>query len=146
IVEFLSIEGYPMEADPDYKESNINHPVYAAISPIFSDFIRKTGCVTMQLRNEKEILSADGEIAGTKEFAIVDLISVRDEIYILTVKAKSSPRPVIPSGQSVQLWVRLDSPSLFPGWPGRTVGKRLFKTKVGPSLGRLQALYMADTL
>lgn len=56
IVQSLTIEGYPMEGDPDFKESNINRLVYATIGPILSDFISKTGRLAVQLWCEKEIV------------------------------------------------------------------------------------------
>lgn len=90
ILEYLQIEGYPTEGDPDFKESNINHLVYATISPILRDFICRTGRVTVQLRSEKEIVSTDGETGGTEEFAVLDLISVKQERFILIVEAKRS--------------------------------------------------------
>lgn len=91
ILEYLQIEGYPAEGDPDFKESNINHLVYATITPILSDFIHKTGRVTVQLRSEKEIVSTDGETGGTEEFTILDLISVKEERFIpIVVEAKRS--------------------------------------------------------
>ena len=43
IVQYLEIEGEPMEADPDFNEGNISHLVYATISPIIRNFRRKTG-------------------------------------------------------------------------------------------------------
>ncbi|KAI5847314.1 hypothetical protein DFP73DRAFT_525641 [Morchella snyderi] len=43
IVEHLEIEGYPTEADPDFKEANINDLVHIIVHPILSDFMRKTG-------------------------------------------------------------------------------------------------------
>ncbi|KAF8541536.1 hypothetical protein BDD12DRAFT_803593 [Trichophaea hybrida] len=42
IVEHLQVEGFPTEADPDFKV-NINYLVHSAISPILADFIRRTG-------------------------------------------------------------------------------------------------------
>ncbi|KAF8538492.1 hypothetical protein BDD12DRAFT_842333 [Trichophaea hybrida] len=88
--QYLQIEGYPTKGDPDFKESNINHLVYATISPILCDFIRKTGRATVQLRSEKENISTDGQTGGTEEFAVLDLISVKDERFIFIVEAKRS--------------------------------------------------------
>ncbi|KAI5803265.1 hypothetical protein DFH27DRAFT_44381 [Peziza echinospora] len=90
LVRHLEVEGFPTEADPDFKESNINHLVYATISPILQNFIRKTGRKTLRLRSEKELVSPDGETGGTEEFVIVDLISVEEESFILIVEAKRS--------------------------------------------------------
>jgi hypothetical protein len=90
IVRYLQIAGYPTEADPDFKEGNIGHLVYATISPILSEFIRMTGRKSIQLRSEKEIVSTDGETGGTEEFVVVDLISVREERFIFVIEGKRS--------------------------------------------------------
>ena len=90
ILDYLTIEGYPTEADPDFKESNINHLVYATISPLLSDFIHRTGRSSIQLRSEKEIVSTDGETGGEEEFVVMDFISVEAERFIFIVEAKRS--------------------------------------------------------
>ncbi|KAF8431499.1 hypothetical protein BGX38DRAFT_1334265 [Terfezia claveryi] len=38
IMEYLEAEGYPTEAEEDFKEANINDLVYGIISPIIADF------------------------------------------------------------------------------------------------------------
>lgn len=90
IVQYLEIEGEPTEADPDFKEGNINHLVYATISPILRDFRRRTGRKNMQLRSEKTIVSTDGETGGKEEFVVMDLISVTEEKFVLVIEAKTS--------------------------------------------------------
>ncbi|KAF8423837.1 hypothetical protein EV426DRAFT_601366 [Tirmania nivea] len=90
IVQYLEIEGEPTEADPDFKEGNINHLVYATISPILRDFRRKTGRKSIQLRSEKVIVSTDGKTGGTEEFVVMDLISVSEESFVFIVEAKKS--------------------------------------------------------
>lgn len=45
-----------MEGDLDFKELNINHSAFAAISPIFSAFIHKAGRGTVQIRREGDRL------------------------------------------------------------------------------------------
>lgn len=82
-----TIEGYPTERDPNFRESNTNHLAYATIGPILSDFIRKTGSVTVQLQSEREIVSTDGEM---EEFTALDLILVKEERFIPIVEAKRS--------------------------------------------------------
>ena len=52
IVEHIEIEGYPTEADPDFKEANINDLVHIIIHAILSDFKRNTG-QNIRLRREK---------------------------------------------------------------------------------------------
>ncbi|KAF8457122.1 hypothetical protein BGX38DRAFT_1159115 [Terfezia claveryi] len=76
IMQYLEIEGYPTEAEADFKEANINDLVYATISPILRDFIRGTGQKGIQLRREKEIVGVDEETGGYEEFVVVDLISL----------------------------------------------------------------------
>ena len=61
------------------------------------------------------------------------------ELDLIATWGTISALAVIPSGQSVRLWVRLDWSRLFQRRPGRTVGKRLSKTKAGHCLGDLQA-------
>ena len=90
IVEYLVIEGYPTEGDPDFKEGNINDLVYGIIGPILGSFIHMTGRKSIQLRREKEIVSTDGETGGTEEFVMVDLVSVTEEKFVLIVEAKRS--------------------------------------------------------
>ncbi|RPB15816.1 hypothetical protein P167DRAFT_542534 [Morchella conica CCBAS932] len=89
IVEHLEIEGYPTEANPDFKEANISDLVYITLHPILFDFKRKTGR-TVRLLREKEIVSTDGETGGTEEFVMVDLVSVTEEKFIFIVEAKRS--------------------------------------------------------
>ncbi|RPB28995.1 hypothetical protein L211DRAFT_776716 [Terfezia boudieri ATCC MYA-4762] len=76
------------EADTDFKEANIHHLVYVILSPILESFILRTGRENVRLLSEKEIVSKDGETGGEEEFAIVDLIQVRSEDFILIVEAK----------------------------------------------------------
>lgn len=86
IVQYLIIEGYPTEGDPDFKEANIHDLVYAIISPILVSFIRMTGCQSIRLRREKEIISTD----GLEELVMVDLVSVEDEKFVLIIEAKKN--------------------------------------------------------
>jgi len=88
ILEYIQILGYPTEADPEFKESNVNHLVYASISPILRNFIRTTGRGSIHLRTEKEIISVDPETGGAEEFVLVDWISVTDEQFIFVVEGK----------------------------------------------------------
>ena len=64
IVEYLVIEGYPTEGDPDFEEGNVNDLVYGIISPILGSFIRMTGRKSIQLRRMDVIF---GAIAQEKE-------------------------------------------------------------------------------
>ena len=84
---YLEIEGYPTEAETDFKEASIYNLVYATISPILRDLIRKTGRKGIRLRREKEIVATDEE---TEEFVVVDLLSVTEESYVFVVEGKRS--------------------------------------------------------
>ncbi|KAF8453100.1 hypothetical protein BGX38DRAFT_1259208 [Terfezia claveryi] len=76
IVRYLLIEGPLFEADTDFKESytRIFHP--------------DDGHKNVRLLSEKEIVSKDSETGGEEEFAIVDLIQVRSEDFIVIVETK----------------------------------------------------------
>lgn len=87
-MEFLDVENYPTEVDPDFKEANINDLVYGIISTILFDFRRITGRSSVKLHREKEIVSTDSETGGTEEFVVMDLISVEEEMYVLIIEAK----------------------------------------------------------
>ena len=89
-MRYILVEGFPTEADPDFKETNINHLVYATISSILEKSILTTGRKILRLRSEKEIVPTDGETGSTEEFVMVDLISVKKERFILIVEAKRS--------------------------------------------------------
>ena len=90
ILQYLEIEGYPTEAETDFKEASINDLVFSTISPILRDFIRRTGRKGIQLRRVKQIVATDEEAGGFEEFVVVDLISVTEERYVLVVEGKRS--------------------------------------------------------
>ncbi|KAF8534297.1 hypothetical protein BDD12DRAFT_896351 [Trichophaea hybrida] len=87
ILDHLEIEGYPMESDPDFKEANVSDLVLHIISPILSDFRRKTGRRIALLR-EKEIISLDSETGGYEEFVAMDMISITEQNFILVIEAR----------------------------------------------------------
>jgi len=87
ILEYIEIEGYPTEASASFKESNVSDLVYSIISPILSDFRRKTGR-KLRLEREKEIISTDGETGGMEEFVIIDRISVTEEKFVMVIEGK----------------------------------------------------------
>ncbi|RPB24517.1 hypothetical protein L211DRAFT_771394, partial [Terfezia boudieri ATCC MYA-4762] len=89
IVEYIEVQGYPIEGVLDFKESSINHLVYSIISPIIRNFRRKTGRQNVQLKSEESILSQDGETGDEEEFAVVDLISADKEVFIFIIEAKA---------------------------------------------------------
>ena len=90
LVRYLLVEGYPTDADPSFKEANINDLVYAAISPILEAVIRNTGRTNLQLLREKEIVSTDGEAGGMEEFVVIDEIYHAEGSYVVIVEAKRS--------------------------------------------------------
>ena len=51
IMQYLEIEGYPMEAETDFKEASINDLVYATISPIL--YARQGGMVYSYARKRR---------------------------------------------------------------------------------------------
>ncbi|RPB23799.1 hypothetical protein L211DRAFT_838237, partial [Terfezia boudieri ATCC MYA-4762] len=65
LVGYLEIEGYPSEADPDFKEANISDLVLFAIYPILR-------CLNLRLRREKEMVSIDAVTGGMEEFVVMD--------------------------------------------------------------------------
>ncbi|KAI5839539.1 hypothetical protein DFP73DRAFT_587459 [Morchella snyderi] len=87
IVDYLEMEGYPTEANPDFKEANISDLVLYIIGPILTDFRRTTGR-KIRLAREKEIASTDSETGGYEEFVMMDLISVTEKRYILVIEGK----------------------------------------------------------
>ncbi|KAI5839542.1 hypothetical protein DFP73DRAFT_208344 [Morchella snyderi] len=90
IVEFLETEGYPTEANPNFKEASINDLVFATIVPIIAAFRRTTGRNNIRLEREKQIISTDSVTAGYEEFVLVDRVSVEAERYILIIEAKKA--------------------------------------------------------
>ncbi|KAA8897860.1 hypothetical protein FN846DRAFT_224806 [Sphaerosporella brunnea] len=89
MLDHLEIEGYPTEADPDFKEANVSDLVLHIISPVLANFKRTTGRKVALLR-EKEILSQDGEPGGYEEYVVVDMISVMEENFVFVIEAKRS--------------------------------------------------------
>ena len=89
IVRYLRIKGKPTEADPDFKEGNINHLVFSIISSILEKFAFTTGR-NVVLKSEKEIVSTDGETGGTEKVVVMDWITYNKERFILVVEAKRS--------------------------------------------------------
>ena len=85
IVQYLAIERYPTEADPYFKETDISDLVYGIISPIIFHFIHKTGQDSIQQLREQDIVSTGGVTGGNEEFAVMDLISVKERSYILII-------------------------------------------------------------
>ena len=89
VVRYLRIEGNPTEADPDYKEVNINHLVFSIISPILEQFALTT-TENVRLQSQKEIVSTDGKTGDTQEVVFVDRTTYKKEKFILVVESKRS--------------------------------------------------------
>ena len=70
LVEHIESEGYPTEANKDYKEANVNDLVYGILSPMVTDLKRKTGR-KLRLTREKEIISKDNETGGCRRIYCV---------------------------------------------------------------------------
>ena len=87
LVGYLEIAGYPSEADPDFKEANINNLVLFTIYPIQRFFKHNTGRI-LRLRREKEILSIDSATSSYEEFIMMDCISLGEMNFMLIVEAK----------------------------------------------------------
>lgn len=77
IVDYLEVEGYPTEANPDFKEDLVLY----TIVPILTDFRRMIGR-KIRLAREKEIVSTDSETGDYEEFVMVDVISVTEKRYV----------------------------------------------------------------
>ena len=88
IKEYLEIEGYPAEAESDFKVPSIIDLVYATISLIPRDSIRTVQHKNISLRREKEIIGTDKETGGYEESVVVDLISVTEEKFIIVRREK----------------------------------------------------------
>ena len=93
ILEHLIVEGYPTEANLDFKV-NVDHFVYTVIVPVLNDFMRRTGRKDIQLKCEKKIAPTDGKAGGEEEF-VVDMISVGQENFILVGSKRSTVREAI---------------------------------------------------
>ncbi|KAG0634855.1 hypothetical protein HOY80DRAFT_1140366 [Tuber brumale] len=89
ILEFVEMEGYPNESTEEFKEANVNDLVYAIITPIVTDFKRKTGR-NLRLQREKEIVASDAVTGGYQEFVMLDMIGVGNRKFVFVVEAKKS--------------------------------------------------------
>lgn len=92
IIEYLEVEPYPTMSPDLFKEANINDLVFAILALIMSDFRHKSkrSGTGMMLFREKEIVSVDSETGGTEKSAIMDIISLTEERFVMVVEAKRS--------------------------------------------------------
>ncbi|PUU82118.1 pyridoxal phosphate-dependent transferase [Tuber borchii] len=87
LVAYMDVGGYPTEANPDFKEANINDIVTFTIYPILCLFKHET-TRKLQLSREKEITSTDFHTSGMEEFVVMDWISLHERKYVLIAEAK----------------------------------------------------------
>ena len=92
ILQYLDLEGYPTETNPDYNENNVSDLVLYILGPLVSYFKRKHVQVgrNIRLRREKEIISVDGETGGKEEFIMMNRVSVTERYYVMVIEAKRS--------------------------------------------------------
>ena len=91
ILQYLDLEGYPTETNPDYSEINVSDLVLYILDPIVSYFKRRYPRVgrNIRLRRAKEIIS-DGEVSDRSEFVMMDLVSVTERYYVMVIETKKS--------------------------------------------------------
>ena len=89
IVQYLDVEGYPEDSDPDFKEANISDLVYGIIGPAIQFMRKKTKCM-IRLAREKEIVFVDNETGGAEWPLGLDLISVAEGRFVFIVEAMQS--------------------------------------------------------
>ncbi|PUU78108.1 hypothetical protein B9Z19DRAFT_1193558 [Tuber borchii] len=87
LVNYLKAGGYPTEADPDFKEANINDLVAFVTYPIISLFNDETAR-QLHISREKEIASLDSTTSGMEEFVVMDYICLGQTKYVLIIEAK----------------------------------------------------------
>ena len=88
LVQYIEVEGYPTEANPDFKEANVHDLVLYTITPVIAA-VGKMGR-RMRLRREKEIISVDGVTGGLEEFVVIDQIAVGVDKFVLVIEAKKA--------------------------------------------------------
>jgi len=85
ILEYVQIEGYPMEAS--VKEVNVNDLVLYILGPIILSF-QKASKRGVRLRREMEIVSSDYETGGYEEFVVIDRISSTEHVMVVIIESK----------------------------------------------------------
>ncbi|KAG0130309.1 hypothetical protein HOY82DRAFT_609519 [Tuber indicum] len=68
------VGGYPTEANPDFKEANINDIVVSTIYPLLALFKNEI-MLNLRLSREKEITPIYSSTSGMEEFVVMDRIS-----------------------------------------------------------------------
>jgi len=75
LLEVIEGEGYPTEANAEFKEPNVNDLVFTIVLPMVTDVRRKTGR-NLRLVREKEMVSTDNVTGGEEEFVMMDRVKV----------------------------------------------------------------------
>jgi len=86
ILQYLAIEGYPTEANPDFREANVSDLVFSTIVPVLYS-VQKMGR-GIRLTREKEITSVGNETGRVEESVVVGQIAVAEEKFVLVIEAK----------------------------------------------------------
>ena len=89
LLDHIEAEGYPTEANAEFKESNVSDLVYSILASTVADFRRKTGR-KVRLSREKKIVSKDNTTCGEGEFVVMDRINVTEEKVVLILEGKRS--------------------------------------------------------
>ena len=82
ITEYLVVEGFPTEANPDFGEANVSDLVLFTIIPVLRS-VKKMRCDSIRLTREKVMTLVDNETGGMKEFVMVDRISTEESVGTL---------------------------------------------------------------
>lgn len=89
VVRHIEVEGFPTMANVEFREPNVNDLVLLILNPILSDFRRSTGR-NIRLRQEKQIISIDGETGGEEEFVVMDVIKIKEKRFVFIVESMRS--------------------------------------------------------
>ncbi|KAF8416005.1 hypothetical protein EV426DRAFT_688018 [Tirmania nivea] len=89
LLDHIEAEGYPTEANVEFKEPNVSDLVYSIVAPTVADFRRKTGR-KLRLTREKRIVSTDNTVLGEEEFVVMDRVSVTEQKFVCIVEGKGS--------------------------------------------------------
>ncbi|KAG0133658.1 hypothetical protein HOY82DRAFT_604034 [Tuber indicum] len=87
LVGYLEIQGYPTEANADFKEVDVNDLILFIIYPILRCFKRSTGR-NIYLSREKEIVAADSTTGGMEEFVVMEDIALHETKFLFAIEAK----------------------------------------------------------
>jgi len=89
IVECIEVEGFPTEANVNFKEANVTDFVLLIMLPMLAAFRRGTTHI-LYLQREREIIAKDTKTGGLQEFVGVDFVGVGQRKFVFVVEAKKS--------------------------------------------------------